>query len=515
MGGAASQVTGPDLRKGVELESLEDGVPLLGHVEGEPALVVRLGEDVHAVGAACTHYGGPLAEGRVRGDAVVCPWHHACFSLRTGEALTAPALNPLPTWEVEVREGRVVVGARTAEDPLSARGRRASGPEPVVIVGAGAAGSAAAETLRREGFSGRVVLIDPDPDAPYDRPNLSKDYLDGSAPEEWIPLRPPSFYREHGIERIVARAEWLDRERRRVGTDEGDEIEYGALLLAPGSTPVRLRVPGSDLPHVHVLRSLADARRIIASADSARRAVVIGASFIGMEAAASLRKRGLEVTVVAPEAVPFERALGPELGRTIADAHERNGVRLRMGSGVAHIESDRVVLEDGTELHAPLVVVGIGVRPETRIAEEAGLAVDDGVLADEHLATSDPRIWVAGDIARCLDPHAGRRRRIEHWVVAQRQGQAAARNILGQAEPYAAPPFFWTVHFDLPVAYVGHAPSWEAIEVEGDPSAGDAAFRYMGGGELLALATIGRDLESLHAEELLAGRRSSTAGGRA
>ncbi|MGH7481773.1 MAG: FAD-dependent oxidoreductase, partial [Longimicrobiales bacterium] len=482
MGGDAVKLEGPDFSTGIALTDLIEGAPLLGHHEGEPVLVVRLGDEVSAIGAACTHYGGPLAEGLVVGETVRCPWHHACFSLRTGEALAAPALNPLPRWRVEIRDGRAYLGERVSDDPLSARGRSAQGPAPVVLIGAGAAGSAAAEMLRREGYDGRIVLVDPDQDAPYDRPNLSKDYLAGSAPEDWIPLRPPTFYDEHGIERRVARAESIDAERAVVRTSAGETLEYGALLIATGAVPRVLDMPGADLAHVHTLRSLADSRRIIEGATGARSAVVIGASFIGMEVAASLRARGLDVSVVAPDAVPFERALGPELGGVLRDAHARNGVALRLGRTVARIGPDAVALDDGAEIPAQLVVVGVGVRVDTGLAERAGLAVDDGILVDAFLRTSDARIYAAGDVARWPDARTGRPTRIEHWVVAQRQGQAAARNILGRAEPFRDVPFFWTVQFDVPVAYTGHATEWDRVEIEGDPAAGDAAFRYVADG---------------------------------
>lgn len=504
MGNEPSQVTGPDLAAGVAVDTLVEGEPLLGQVDGEPVLLVKRGGELLAIGAVCTHYGGPLAEGLVVGDTIHCPWHHACFSLRTGEALGAPALNPVARWTVEVRDGKAIVTGKEEEPPLSARGRTATGPESVVIVGAGAAGSAAAEMLRREGYAGPITMVDPDAPAPYDRPNLSKDYLAGNAPEEWIPLRPEGFYAEHGIERIDATAVSLDPSARTLTLSDGRSLGFGALLLATGATPVALRAPGAALPHVHLLRSLADCRAIIAAAESARRAVVVGASFIGMEVAASLRMRGLAVTVVAPEALPFERTLGPDLGRLLRSVHEEHGVSFALGHTAARIEADRVVLDDGRELDADLVVVGIGVRPNTDLARAAGLEVSNGVLVNEFLETSAPGIFAAGDIARFPDPRTGERIRVEHWVVAQRQGQAAARNILGRAEPFLDVPFFWTQHWDLPVAYVGHAAGWDDIVVDGDPLSRDCTVRYRRGGETLAVATIYRDHESLEVEAEMA-----------
>lgn len=491
---------GPDLTLGIPLAELREGEPLLGHVAGEQVLLTRFGDEVRAIGATCTHYGGPLAEGLVVDDTVRCPWHHACFSLRTGEALAAPALNPVPCWEVEVRDDVVRLGRRLEQAPLSSHGRSAPVPGAMVIVGAGAAGSAAAEMLRREGFDGRVVLIDSDPAAPYDRPNLSKDYLAGNAPEEWIPLRPEGFYAEHGIERLIDRVDSIDREERRVRLASGDVIEYDRLLLATGATPRTLPVPGADRDHVLTLRSLDDCRRIIERAGQAGSVVVIGASFIGMEAAASIRARGLPVTVVEVETVPFARTLGPEIGATLRRVHEENGVAFRLGRTLEAIEADHVVLDDGSEIPAGLVVIGVGVSPDTRLAEAAGLEVENGVLVDEFLRTSDPRIHAAGDIARWTDPRTGERVRVEHWVVAQRQGQAAARSMLGRTEPYLDVPFFWTAHFGLTVDYVGHAKQWDRIEVDGDPAAADAELRYHAGDRVLAVATINRNRASLEAE---------------
>jgi NADPH-dependent 2,4-dienoyl-CoA reductase/sulfur reductase-like enzyme/nitrite reductase/ring-hydroxylating ferredoxin subunit len=503
MAGAEQELVGPELSGGIALSELREGEPMVGHLDGEQVLVTRYADEVRAVGASCTHYGGPLGEGLVTGETVRCPWHHACFSLRTGEAVAAPALNPLPWWDVEVVDGVVRLGDRHEESTLGPRGRTASGPDSIVILGAGAAGSTAAETLRREGYGGRIVLVDPDSDAPYDRPNLSKDYLAGSAPEEWIPLRPRGFYEDHGIGRIGERAVRIDRDRARLELESGTSVEYGALLLATGATPMSLKVPGADQPQVHELRSLADCRRIIGDVEEARHAVVIGAGFIGMEAGASLVARSIDVTVVAPEAVPFERTLGPELGSLLQREHERNGVVFHLGRAVGSIEADAVVLDDGTRLPADLVLVGIGVRPETELASAAGLEVDDGIVVDDRLRTSDPRIYAAGDTARWPDPRTGEDVRVEHWVVAQRQGQAAARNILERDEPFLDVPFFWTNQFGVGVRYVGHAATWDRVEVDGDPNGGDAAFRYLRGGRVLAVATVGRDQESLEAEVAL------------
>jgi NADPH-dependent 2,4-dienoyl-CoA reductase/sulfur reductase-like enzyme len=347
-----------------------------------------------------------------------------------------------------------------------------------------------------------LTLYDTDPDAPYDRPNLSKDYLAGTAQEDWIPLHPAGFYRERGIDivrdhRVVA----LEPKARRIRLDDGGTCEFGALLLATGASPVRLPAEMErGNPPVYYLRSFADSKSIIAAAAKAKRAVILGASFIGLEVAASLRARELEVHVVAPDARPLERVMGPELGDFIRRLHEEHGVVFHLSQKAQEISGGRVTLEGGGRIAADLVVAGIGVRPNIELAERAGLAIDRGVLVDEHLQTSAPAIFAAGDIARWPDPHTGNRIRVEHWVVAQRQGQAAARSILGQGEPFTAVPFFWSQHYDVPINYVGHAEAWDSVQIEGNIESRNCAVRFVRGSRTLAVATIYRDRESLEAE---------------
>jgi NADPH-dependent 2,4-dienoyl-CoA reductase/sulfur reductase-like enzyme/nitrite reductase/ring-hydroxylating ferredoxin subunit len=494
----------PDLTAGLPESELADGAMLVGQVGEETVLLARRGAEIFAIGATCTHYGGPLGEGLMVGDTVRCPWHHACFSLRTGEALAAPALNATSCWRVERRDGRIFVRDKVSDAgrPMPARARPAAGsPERMVIIGGGAAGYAAAEMLRREGFGGAVTIVSADDAAPYDRPNLSKDYLAGTAPEDWIPLRPAEFYRDNAIDlRLGATATSVDVPQRRVVLDGGEAVGFDRLLLATGAEPIRLPVPGADLPHVRTLRSLTDCRELIACAPKGSRAVVVGASFIGLEATAALRTREVEVHVVAPEARPMERVLGPALGDFVRSLHDAHGVVFHLGHTLAAIEAGRVRLDDGTSIDAELVLVGIGVRPRLDLAQSAGLAIDRGVLVDEYLETSAPGIFAAGDIARWPDPYSGERLRIEHWVVAERQGQTAARNMLGRRERYQAVPFFWTQHYDVAIDYVGHAASWDAIDQAGDPNAHDVIMRFRQAGRTLAVATIFRGQDSLRAE---------------
>ena len=505
-----SKPTGPDLAQGIPLDDLADGAMIGGHVGEEPVLLARRGDEFFAIGSACSHYGGPLAEGLAVDDTVRCPWHHARFSLRTGEAIGAPAFNPVSCWRVDKRDGKACVREKiTPPDRRSAGQAPSAGEnsERVVIVGGGAAAFATAEMLRREGFAGSVTLLSSDDAAPYDRPNCSKDYLAGNAPEDWIPLKPSEFYREHAIDvALGTNVTGIDVKAQQVAVTGGRNVAFDKLVLATGAEPTRLDIPGASAPHVHVLRSLGDACAIIANAKEARRAVVVGASFIGLEAAASLRARELEVHVVAPERRPMERILGREFGYFIRELHEEHGVVFHLEETATAIDGQKVKLKGGTTLSADLVVVGIGVRPRTRLAEQAGLAIDRGVVVNEYLETSAPGIYAAGDIARWPDPHSGEKLRIEHWVVAERQGQTVARNILGRRERFADVPFFWSQHYDLPINYVGHAENWDELEIEGDIKARDCLVRYRRDGNLLAVASIYRDVDSLK-EELAMERR--------
>src|SRR5688572_6516843 len=509
MGGEQPALTGPDLTKGITAALVDEGKLLLGHADGEPVMLTRCDGEVLAVGARCTHYGGPLAEGLLVGDTVRCPWHHAAFSLRTGESVRPPALGNLPCWKVEERDGLVVVKEkRTDSSRLASAHTRTvsdgSPPESVIILGGGAAGAFAAETLRREGYGGPITIIEAGPSAPYDRPNLSKDYLAGVAPEEWIPLRSADFYADNGIELVLGRhVTAIDGGGRKVHLDDGSLRSFGALLIATGATPVHLDIanPGQ---RIHYLRSLADSRSIIAAAAKAKRAVVLGASFIGLEVAAALRTRGLDVTVVGPESRPLERILGPQMGDFVRSLHEQHGVVFRLGQTAPTTGRTSVTLQSGEQLDADLVVAGIGVRPETDLADWAGIATDHGILVDEYLETNVPGVYAAGDVARWPDQHTGERIRVEHWVVAQRQGQTAARNMLagptGHRERFDAVPFFWSQHYDVAIAYVGHAARWDTVKIDGDIAGRDCTITYQAAGRTLAVATIFRDRASLGAE---------------
>lgn len=505
MGGEV-KTTRPDLaREGVAVESLHQQ-PTLGHVDGDPVFVVQTALGPRALAGRCTHYGGPLGEGLCVDGEVHCPWHHAAFDLDTGEAVGAPALDPVAVYETEMRDGRLYVIGRGAGPPD--RPAPATPPGSVVIVGSGAAGSAAAETLRRHGYDGPIELLGAEP--PVDRPNVSKDYLAGTAPEEWMPLRSARFYDDAGIHLINGvTVTAIDPDERRVSIEDGRLFDYDALLLAPGAEPRRLDVPGAELGHVHYLRTLADSKAVIAALGETENAVVVGAGFIGLEVAASLRHRDVGVTVVAPDEIPLSRILGEALGRFVMDLHRDHGVGFRLGSGVERIDERGVVLDGGEVLPADLVVVGIGVTPRTSLAEAAGLKVDDGIVVTDRLLTSDPSIWAAGDVARYpgLD---GRPTRVEHWVLAERQGQTAARNMLGHDLAFTTPPFFWSQHYDVPINVTGQLDDWDDATVSGDAHERDVLVAFRKEGAIRAIATIYRDKDSLRAEHALANGDQST-----
>ncbi|MEP9399727.1 FAD-dependent oxidoreductase [Mesorhizobium sp. KR2-14] len=493
---------GPDLGAGVPISAFDEKSLIQGHVDGEPVVLARVGDEVLAVSATCTHYGASLGDGILVGDTVRCPWHHACFSLRTGEALAAPAFDPVGCWKVERHGDRIVVGDKISPEPSGARDT-AGDPQRIVIVGGGAAGFAAAEMLRRRGYAGQLTMLSADADAPYDRPNLSKDYLAGTAEEGWIPLRSPKYYARKQIDlQLGTSVERIDPEARTVIAADGRSFPFDRLLLATGAEPVRLPIPGADRENVFVLRSLADSRAIIAAAQNAGKVAIVGASFIGLEVAAALRERGLEVHVAAPEAAPLEKVLGPQLGAFIRSLHEEHGVHFHLGATAASVDDRSLKLSDGSEIEADFVVMGVGVKPRIALAAKAGIAVNSGVLVDEFLQTSVPGIYAAGDIAEWQAD--GERRRVEHWVLAERHGQAAAENMLGLRQPFSAPPFFWSAHYDVTIRYVGYARSWDSIAIDGSIERRDCVVEYRKAGKTVAIASIGRDIQALEFEARMA-----------
>jgi len=512
----SDELTGPDLAKGIQASSVGPSQLVAGHAFGEPVLLVHVEPNWFAVGGKCTHYGAPLDQGVLVSDTIRCPWHHACFNLRNGAASRAPALNDLASYDVAIENEMVRVVRR--RDPGQLKGdthnthasrapdrvlfeeNPVAGPKSVVILGAGAAGNACAEMLRREAYRGPITIVDPDSDAPYDRPNLSKDYLAGNAPEEWLPLHPRDFYDAQHIEILSGvEAVSIDTSAKTVQLSDGSTRDYGCLLIATGASPIHLDIPGAE--RIQYLRSLRDCRSLIEKTGQAKKAVVIGASFIGLEVAASLITRGLKVSVVAPEKTPLERVLGPELGGLVRSVHEQKGVQFLLGHTAKSVDDKGVVLDDGSRIDADMVVAGIGVRPNLALAEAAGLTLDNGLAVNEFLETSAGGVFAAGDVARWPDAYSDVRLRVEHWVVAERHGQVVARNMLGHRERFDDIPYFWSAHYDkLSIAYTGHVDKWDAIHVDGDIGQMDCAVSYMVSGKRRAMATINRDRQNLEVE---------------
>ncbi len=491
----------PDLKSaGIALSDLRDGGMVEGIFEDAPVLLLREGETVRAFSARCTHLGAPLAKGLLHDGTIRCPWHHARFDAGTGEAAGAPALAPLSCYDVEHRGDRVhVIGRRRAARPTPA-----AVPGRIVILGTGAAGYACAAELVRLGAGPTVTLLTAESEAPYDRTFCSKQYLAGKAPRAKTALGRDDALREAGVAiRLGARVEAIDRAGQHVMIEGGERIAYDTLVLAPGGEPNRADTPG--LETAHVLRSIADADRLIEAAAGAKSAAVLGSSFIGLEVAAALTQRGLAVTVVAPGQVPLAKVLGEEIGAQVRAVHEGKGVSFRLGRKAASYADGRLVLDDGSAVEADLVVAGLGVSPRTELAAAAGLnlaskAEGGGIRVDGALRTSDRAIFAAGDVASYPDVHSGRRQRVEHWVHAGRQGEHVARVILGQEAPFADLPFFWTAHFDFGLRYVGHAASVETVSVEGAVAERNFAATIEDGDGAKALVTAKRDPLALERE---------------
>jgi NADPH-dependent 2,4-dienoyl-CoA reductase/sulfur reductase-like enzyme/nitrite reductase/ring-hydroxylating ferredoxin subunit len=496
-------------RVGAE-KSFEEGEPMGAELDnGDGVLLVKVDGRIHAVKDKCTHYGGPLSEGVVEEEGVTCPWHTALFELKSGRMSRAPALDDLPRYPVKVVDGDVYVGE---EQPVAVPAARGEDGRTFAIAGGGAAALACAEMLRREGFAGRVVMVTPEMDRPYDRPNLSKAFMSGDAPAGWIPLRGEGWYADLRLEVMTGRrVDRLDAGGRTLVLDGGETLAYDELLLATGGAPRPLPVPGADLANVFTLRSLKDAEAIAARADDSEIAVVIGAGFIGLEVAASLRGRGLQVHLVAPEKTPMQRVFGERVGEWLRKLHENAGVTMHMGRDVQAVVGDErvtaVEMDGGERVPADMVVTGLGIEPVVDYLEGTDLVEDGAVAVDGRLATRAAHVYAAGDIAAVPDPFARRRRRVEHWTVAQRQGQHAARAMLGSDEDYRMAPFFWTRQFGTSLQYAGYAPEFDQVVHRGEVEEGDFLAGYYEQGVLRAVSGCG------HARDVIRLAREIERGG--
>jgi NADPH-dependent 2,4-dienoyl-CoA reductase/sulfur reductase-like enzyme/nitrite reductase/ring-hydroxylating ferredoxin subunit len=485
-----------------KLSEIGDGELKEVKVGETPVLLARVEGECYALAAHCTHYGAPLAEGYLSGDRIVCPWHHACFNARTGDREEPPALDSLAAYPVRVEGDDIIVdlpdNAADRRTPEMTAPDTALDDRTFVIIGGGAAGYSAAQTLREDGFAGRIVMITPEKNLPYDRPNLSKDYLQGSAEPEWMPLRPDDFYSEHGIEIVRETVKHVAKNSKQIEFESGGKLDFNSLLIATGGIPRTLDLPGSDLKNIFVLRSFTNADEIIAAAEKAENIAVIGSSFIGMEAASSLAKRGKQVTVITPDSTPFEKTLGSEVGGLFQDVHEKNGVKFRLSSSVTGFEGkdgvEKVLLKSGDSIDADVVIVGVGVRPATDFLDGFELHKDGGIVADANLRIGDD-IYAAGDIVHFPDARTGEPTRIEHWRTALQLGRCAAHNMAGKATPFDGVPFFWTTQFDVTLNYVGHAAGWDRTIVQGNIDSQDFLVFYIKDDRIQAVAGMNRDRE--------------------
>lgn len=501
MSSGETELTGPNFKEGIAKDLIPDGQKLLGHADGQPAILIREGDQFYAVGAKCTHYGADLIDGTCSHGTLHCPWHHACFDIKTGRATKAPALNPIASWRVEVQGDRVFVRDLVEEKPKELT---VSETDHFVIIGSGAAGHAAAERLRELGYAGKLTVVTADLDLPYDRPNLSKDYLAGNAPEEWIPLRTKEFFAEKKIEFLLgSKVKKVDtKEKKILFWGSKPEISYTKCLIASGGTAVLPPIPGAELASVYTLRSLADCRAVIKGLSGAKKAVIIGAGFIGLEAAAALKQRGLDVQIIAPEKFPLEKAVGPMIGAFLSTLHASRGVKFHLQRKAVKIEKDGVTLDNGTKLAADIVLMAVGIRVSTDFVQGTEIKVDNGILVNEYLETDAKDVYAAGDVARWPSALAEEPVRIEHWVVAQRLGQNAAANMLGQKVKYSDVPFFWSQQYDVVINYVGRAIHFDQTKVYGDLHDRNCAVSFTENGKIKAVITVGRDQQSLEIEKL-------------
>ena len=480
---------------------------------------------LHAVSGLCPHAGAPLHEGALCADRLVCPWHQSVFDVTTGELHEPPSLDALASYPVRVEGDEVFVSVPDAPPPPVPPFVVTDQRRTILVVGAGAAGQVAVENVRKYGFAGRVILVGPEPEPPYDRTNLTKHFLSGQARREDLPLRrDPAFFRHLGVERRTAAVERLDVRAKSATLTGGETIRYDAAVLASGAQPKRLGVPGEDHPRVCPLRSVADAERILASLPKeGARVVAVGASFIGLEAVSSLAQRGVDVTVLSPDEIPFARQLGPEIGASIRRLHERHGVRFLPGVRVAAFEDAagadglRIRLEDGGHLEADAVIVGVGVRPATDFVQGGQRASDGGMVVTRSLLVGHD-LYAAGDVANFPLPDnvvAGGRARIEHWRVAQQHAVIAAfnaargarrRDVLNYWSGFV--PFFWTFHFGQRMNYVGYAPRWDEIIFDGDPAEPPFLAYYLHRGRVLAAVGTHRDADLAAMHELLRVQRT-------
>ena len=493
-----------------EINTLSDGEMKSYEFGDHHILIIRKEKEFHAVGAHCTHYHAPLEEGLLHGDRLICPWHHACFDIKTGHVNEPPAFDHLPVYEITQEDDRYFVDLPdepvSSVNPLQGNTIVPASEEVYLILGAGAAGFYAVQTLRAEGFNGKVIMVTREDKPPYDRPNLSKDYLSGDLPPEWMPLRPEEFYTDNQIDLLYGKEiERVDLAAQTVFFSSTDFIKYNKLLIATGGKPRQMDVPGNELKGVHKLRSNEHADQLIDQLGENNKVTVIGTGFIGMEASLSLAQRGAKVKVVTPEEVPFSKVLGEKIAAIFQKQHQDSGVEFISGRKVVEFGGadrlEKVILDNGDEIETDLALIAIGIVPVTDFIDGLKKESDGSLSVDEYFRCAD-NVYAAGDVATFPDRWMNNSVRIEHWRTAQQQGRNAALNMMGKNIPYLSVPFFWTKQGDLSLGYVGHAPDWDEIIYDGEPVSKEFIAYFIKDGKILAAAANYRDPELDAIEEL-------------
>ena len=473
-------------------------------------LLVNHNNQIYATGAHCPHYGAPLEKGIFYEDRIICPWHHTCYQASTGKLLEPPAFDDLPVYPTTIKEGEIYVDLpgmiERSQVPEMSKHNPLRDTRMYVILGAGAAAKLAAQTLREDGFEGEILMITREEDYPYDRPNLSKDYLQGEAPEEWIPLRPEDFYEKYDIQVATNKLVTdVDIAEKMVTFGDAQRLRYDKLLIATGGLPRRMDVPGNTLENVFTLRSYRDARQIIERAKASRRALIVGSSFIGMETAYSLSKR-LEVTVVSKDETPFEKTLGKEIGELFRRQHEKGGITFRMGETIGEFIGEEklreVRLQSGETIPADIALIGVGVRPSTDFIKGLEIQSDGSLLTNEYLECARD-VYAAGDIAMFPYRYAGHPIRIEHWRTAQQLGRIAGHNMAGKRMTYDSVPFFWTRQAGMSLQYIGHAPAWDEIIYDGEVASMEYLAFFVKDSRIRAVAGSKRPKDMLVLHELM------------
>ena len=504
-----------------KITDLQNGQMQQLEVEGTQILLSKIDDCFYATGAFCTHYGAPLAKGTICGEKIICPWHNACFNAIAGQQLEPPGLDSLSTFATRVKGEEVLVKLPqeiSQQRTLEMANHIADSDERTfVILGAGAAGMHAVEALRQQGFQGRVIMISGANKLPYDRTKLSKGSLQGNADLDSLVFRDAEFYNRHDIElRLGSTVTKVDALDKSLTFEDGSLLNYDALLLATGGKARKLDVPGSDLANIFTVRNPEDTAAILEAISGAKKAVVVGSSFIGMEAAASLIQQGLDVTVVSPDRVPFKKILGTEVGQMFQQVHAQQGVNFVFETKASKFTGDRhveqVILDNGTELKADLVIVGIGVELNTSYLKDIKLHdSDQSIPVNQYLQTEIADIYAAGDLARFPYAPMGESTRIEHWRLAAQQGRIAAKNMLYQYQSESKSaiavdtivPFFWSGQYNLKLRYVGHAEQWDEIAIDGNLDEPKFLAFYLRNDRVMAVAGINRDREIAVISELM------------